>query len=63
MFGYRDREKPHLQPSLSKIRNFHVWNESWIKRTDLPEGYDGWQAHDGTPQEISEGSPTNIVRL
>ncbi|XP_069113576.1 protein-glutamine gamma-glutamyltransferase K-like [Argopecten irradians] len=35
--------------------NFHVWNESWFKRQDLPPGYDGWQAHDGTPQELSEG--------
>ncbi|WAR12917.1 TGM1-like protein [Mya arenaria] len=24
-------------------------------RLDLPEGYDGWQAHDATPQELSEG--------
>ncbi|XP_060071611.1 protein-glutamine gamma-glutamyltransferase K-like [Ylistrum balloti] len=35
--------------------NFHVWNESWFRRLDLPSGYDGWQAHDGTPQELSEG--------
>lgn len=35
--------------------NFHVWNESWFRRLDLPEGYDGWQAHDATPQEVSEG--------
>ncbi|XP_052817251.1 protein-glutamine gamma-glutamyltransferase K-like [Mya arenaria] len=35
--------------------NFHVWNESYFKRLDLPEGYDGWQAHDATPQELSEG--------
>ncbi|XP_074644521.1 coagulation factor XIII A chain-like [Tubulanus polymorphus] len=37
------------------IWNFHVWNESWMARTDLPKGYDGWQAHDATPQEVSEG--------
>lgn len=37
------------------LRNFHVWNESWFRRLDLPEGYDGWQAHDATPQEASEG--------
>ena len=36
-------------------RNFHVWNESYFRRLDLPEGYDGWQAHDATPQEASEG--------
>ncbi len=37
------------------IRNFHVWNESWFARPDLPKGYGGWQAHDATPQETSEG--------
>ena len=26
-----------------------------MKRNDLPDGYDGWQAHDSTPQEASEG--------
>lgn len=38
------------------IRDFHVWNESWFKRPDLPEGYDGWQAFDPTPQECYEGN-------
>ena len=37
------------------IRNYHVWNESWFKRPDLPDGHDGWQVHDATPQETSEG--------
>ena len=36
------------------IWNFHVWNEAWFKRHDLPPGYDGWQAVDATPQEASE---------
>jgi len=40
---------------LCIFRNFHVWNESWFKRPDLPAGHDGWQAHDATPQETSEG--------
>ncbi|XP_053402741.1 hemocyte protein-glutamine gamma-glutamyltransferase-like [Mercenaria mercenaria] len=35
--------------------DFHVWNESWCKRPDLPPGYDGWQAYDPTPQECLEG--------
>ena len=35
-------------------RNFHVWNELWTKRKDLPTvTYDGWQAIDSTPQETS----------
>ncbi|CAE1321059.1 TGM1 [Acanthosepion pharaonis] len=43
---------PYLDDS---VWNFHVWNESWLKRPDLPIGNDGWQAHDATPQECSEG--------
>ncbi|XP_076469796.1 hemocyte protein-glutamine gamma-glutamyltransferase-like [Babylonia areolata] len=37
------------------IWNFHVWNEVWMARPDLPAGYGGWQACDATPQETSEG--------
>ncbi|XP_072029830.1 protein-glutamine gamma-glutamyltransferase K-like [Amphiura filiformis] len=37
------------------IWNFHVWNDSWMARPDLPEGYGGWQAVDATPQETSSG--------
>ncbi|XP_012942057.1 protein-glutamine gamma-glutamyltransferase 4 [Aplysia californica] len=37
------------------IWNFHVWNEAWFRRPDLPDGYDGWQAIDPTPMECSEG--------
>lgn len=40
-------------------RDFHVWNESWFRRPDLPEGYDGWQAFDPTPQECYEGIAFN----
>lgn len=36
-------------------RNFHVWTDAWMKRQDLPQGHDGWQVLDATPQEISEG--------
>ncbi|MBN3291311.1 TGM4 glutamyltransferase, partial [Polypterus senegalus] len=42
--------------STDSIWNFHVWNDVWMKRPDLPEGYDGWQAIDATPQELSDGS-------
>uniref|UniRef100_H2ZHB5 Transglutaminase-like domain-containing protein n=1 Tax=Ciona savignyi TaxID=51511 RepID=H2ZHB5_CIOSA len=38
------------------IWNFHVWNDVWMARPLLPEGYGGWQALDATPQEISEDS-------
>lgn len=36
-------------------RNFHVWNECWMIRKDLPPGYNGWQVLDPTPQQTSSG--------
>ncbi|XP_058619797.1 protein-glutamine gamma-glutamyltransferase K-like [Onychostoma macrolepis] len=46
------------------VWNFHVWNESWMSRPDLPAGYGGWQVVDATPQEPSQGSyrcgPTSV---
>ena len=36
------------------IWNFHVWNDVWMARPDLPKGYGGWQAIDATPQELSQ---------
>ena len=45
------------------LRNFHVWNESCYKRLDLPEGYDGWQAHDATPQETSDGKCIGTLKI
>ncbi|ROL45103.1 Protein-glutamine gamma-glutamyltransferase K [Anabarilius grahami] len=50
------------------VWNFHVWNESWMTRPDLPSGYGGWQVVDATPQEPSQGSyrcgptPVSAVR-
>ena len=41
--------------SIVLLRNFHVWNESYMARPDLPHGYGGWQAFDATPQEESHG--------
>ncbi|NXT38866.1 TGM4 glutamyltransferase, partial [Pelecanoides urinatrix] len=54
--------------SFDSVWNFHVWNDAWMKRTDLPAGFDGWQAIDSTPQERSQGifqcgpCPLNAVR-
>ncbi|CAE1321062.1 TGM1 [Acanthosepion pharaonis] len=53
-FHFKENGKPMTFLDDS-VWNFHVWNESWLKRPDLPAGYDGWQAHDATPQECSEG--------
>nr|XP_033476944.1 protein-glutamine gamma-glutamyltransferase K-like isoform X1 [Epinephelus lanceolatus] len=38
------------------IWNFHVWNDCWMARPDLPPGNGGWQAVDATPQETSQGT-------
>lgn len=47
-----------LQPmerfNNDSVWNFHVWNEAYMKRFDLPEGNGGWQVFDATPQESSE---------
>ncbi|KAI0217047.1 Protein-glutamine gamma-glutamyltransferase K [Lamellibrachia satsuma] len=53
-YHWGEDEKPLLLLNDS-VWNFHVWNESYFRRTDLPEGYDGWQAHDATPQQLSAG--------
>ncbi|XP_075136657.1 protein-glutamine gamma-glutamyltransferase 5-like [Leptodactylus fuscus] len=41
--------------NCDSVWNFHVWNEGWMERKDLPPGYNGWQALDATPQETSDG--------
>ncbi|XP_051517144.1 protein-glutamine gamma-glutamyltransferase 2a [Myxocyprinus asiaticus] len=41
--------------SDDSIWNFHVWVESWMTRSDLTLGYEGWQASDPTPQQRSDG--------
>ncbi|XP_056588343.1 transglutaminase 1 like 4 [Triplophysa dalaica] len=49
------------------VWNFHVWNESWMTRPDLPVGHGGWQVLDSTPQEPSQGSyrcgPTSVTAV
>ncbi|KAL1426252.1 hypothetical protein MTO96_018309 [Rhipicephalus appendiculatus] len=53
---YFDKEGEELKKySRDSIWNFHVWNEVWMARKDLPSGYGGWQAIDATPQETSDG--------
>ncbi|XP_070577279.1 hemocyte protein-glutamine gamma-glutamyltransferase-like [Ptychodera flava] len=37
------------------VWNFHVWNDIWMTRPDMPDGYGGWQALDTCPQELSGG--------
>ncbi|KAK7066355.1 hypothetical protein SK128_022863, partial [Halocaridina rubra] len=47
---------PVPQGSGDSIWNFHVWNDVWMTRPDLPPGHGGWQAIDATPQETSDGA-------
>ncbi|XP_011890379.1 PREDICTED: protein-glutamine gamma-glutamyltransferase Z isoform X2 [Cercocebus atys] len=55
---YYDRNAEMLSTQKrDKIWNFHVWNECWMIRKDLPPGYNGWQVLDPTPQQTSSGSP------
>ncbi|XP_056301500.1 protein-glutamine gamma-glutamyltransferase K [Danio aesculapii] len=50
-----DMEPIHHLNSDS-VWNFHVWNDCWMARPDLPPGLGGWQAVDSTPQETSHGT-------
>nr|XP_021325485.1 transglutaminase 1 isoform X1 [Danio rerio]XP_021325486.1 transglutaminase 1 isoform X1 [Danio rerio] len=66
---YLDEKLEMLKDKTSdSVWNFHVWNESWMRREDLPAGYGGWQVVDATPQEQSQGSyrcgptPVSAVR-
>ncbi|XP_017678121.1 PREDICTED: erythrocyte membrane protein band 4.2-like [Lepidothrix coronata] len=43
------------QDKRARVWTFHVWNECWMARADLPPQYSGWQALDATCQEKSEG--------
>ncbi|KAM7156402.1 protein-glutamine gamma-glutamyltransferase Z [Molossus nigricans] len=53
---YYDRNAEMLSTQKrDKIWNFHVWNECWMIRKDLPPGYNGWQVLDPTPQQTSSG--------
>ncbi|XP_051518862.1 protein-glutamine gamma-glutamyltransferase K [Myxocyprinus asiaticus] len=49
------------------IWNYHVWNEAWMTRPDLPAGFGGWQVVDATPQETSQGfyrcGPTSVAAV
>ncbi|KRY47601.1 Annulin [Trichinella britovi] len=47
--------KLNKEGTQDKIWAFHVWNECWMKRPDLPSSYSGWQVVDATPQEKGDG--------
>ncbi|KAG7323415.1 hypothetical protein KOW79_013117 [Hemibagrus wyckioides] len=47
--------RPINSLNQDSIWNFHVWNDCWMARPDLPADLGGWQAVDATPQETSQG--------
>ena len=46
--------RTHPEIGSDSIWNYHVWNDVWMARPDLPSGFGGWQAIDATPQEASD---------
>uniref|UniRef100_A0A8C0JP03 Protein-glutamine gamma-glutamyltransferase K n=1 Tax=Canis lupus dingo TaxID=286419 RepID=A0A8C0JP03_CANLU len=52
---FDENMKPLEHLNHDSVWNFHVWNDCWMKRPDLPSGFDGWQVVDATPQETSSG--------
>ena len=52
-----DENGDHLDSDHDSVWNFHVWNEVWMKRPDIPSTLDlnGWQVIDATPQEKNFG--------
>ncbi|XP_076269467.1 hemocyte protein-glutamine gamma-glutamyltransferase-like [Rhynchophorus ferrugineus] len=53
IFGNKIEESDEIDCKDS-CWNFHVWNDVWLARPDLPPGYGGWQIIDATPQETSD---------
>ncbi|XP_009295369.1 protein-glutamine gamma-glutamyltransferase K [Danio rerio] len=53
--------------NANPIWNYHVWNEAWMTRPDLPTGFGGWQAIDSTPQLTHQGffrcGPTSVAAI
>ncbi|XP_073977845.1 hemocyte protein-glutamine gamma-glutamyltransferase-like [Rhodnius prolixus] len=60
-------EDGDVDEAYDSVWNFHVWNDVWMARPDLPAGYGGWQAIDATPQEYSEDvfqcGPASVVAI
>nr|XP_060635950.1 protein-glutamine gamma-glutamyltransferase K [Anolis sagrei ordinatus] len=52
---FDENMKPLEHLNADSVWNFHVWNDCWMTRPDLPSGFDGWQVVDATPQESSSG--------
>uniref|UniRef100_A0A3B4FX66 Protein-glutamine gamma-glutamyltransferase 2 n=1 Tax=Pundamilia nyererei TaxID=303518 RepID=A0A3B4FX66_9CICH len=57
-YGVREKETKDSVCGDFVWKNYHVWLECWMRRTDLGKDgkYDGWQVLDPTPQEKSDGA-------
>ncbi|XP_051985246.1 protein-glutamine gamma-glutamyltransferase K-like [Xyrauchen texanus] len=53
---FDENMEPINHLNSDSVWNFHVWNDCWMARPDLPPGMGGWQAVDSTPQETSHGT-------
>uniref|UniRef100_A0A4W5L6B3 Protein-glutamine gamma-glutamyltransferase K n=1 Tax=Hucho hucho TaxID=62062 RepID=A0A4W5L6B3_9TELE len=53
---FDENMEPFDELNTDSVWNFHVWNDCWMARPDLPPGNGGWQALDSTPQETSQGT-------
>ncbi|XP_014047013.1 protein-glutamine gamma-glutamyltransferase K [Salmo salar] len=53
---FDENMEPFDELNTDSVWNFHVWNDCWMARPDLPPGNGGWQALDATPQETSQGT-------
>lgn len=53
---FNENMEPIDYLNSDSVWNFHVWNDCWMARPDLPPGHGGWQAIDSTPQETSQGT-------
>ncbi|KAG2463203.1 TGM1 glutamyltransferase, partial [Polypterus senegalus] len=53
---FDENMEPMDSLNTDSVWNFHVWNDCWMARPDLPPGMGGWQAIDATPQETSSGT-------
>lgn len=51
-----------IHACASVCRNFHVWVECWMRRSDLGGDFDGWQVVDPTPQERSAGEALQMMK-
>ncbi|CAF3862778.1 unnamed protein product [Rotaria sp. Silwood1] len=65
--NWNTRQRPTIVVNSKLTRPWHVWNECWIRRDDLPESNSGWQVIDSSFIEyntnIRHTGPCSVVAL